>query len=848
MQETEPSNEVRVSSGLDALDAVLDGLRIGDNVVWRVSDIRQYQRFIPAFIRASALAGRQIIYLRFGQHEALVQPQPGVKIVNIDAQDGFEAFTGQVWQQIELHGRGAFYVFDSLSDLLDAWATDVMVGNFFRVICPYLYELDTVAWFAMHPQRHASVTQDRIRNTTQVMLDAFGLNDELYIQPIKVWRRHSPTMFLPHRLLGQQFKAVTDSNTAARLQSTLEEAAIGDRPTLDYWERLFEQLREQGDAISAQARRVLFSREERIQSLAGRYLTVNDLLSIRHRMLGSGVIGGKATGLLLAAAILRQEAPDLWQSRLLGHDSCFVGSDAFYGYLVHNGLWSTLMRHRYQEDDYFSAARVLHAAILTGQFPPEFSAALDRVLEHFGQYPILVRSSSMLEDGFGNAFAGKYDSVFLGNQGDPGNRRLALEDAIRQVYASAVNEDALLYRQQRGLQQREEPMALLLQRVNGRFHDRYYLPDAAGVAVSRNTFAWDPAMDPAAGMMRLVAGLGTRAVDRLSDDHAAVVALDLPLKRPFRNDHDAFACTQQQLDVLDMQSGKLTALPLTQVTADLPELPLGWLAEIDRQASEAARDLKLPAPIWRLSFQPLLSRTDMVVCLQNILQTLENAYQHPVDIEFTLHLPSDGSPQFNLVQCRPLATLGSQQVVHMPDAIAEAQCLFESQGHFMGGNMDLEIDMIIRVDAGDYAGLSSEARYSTARQIGELVRKHAGSHRILLIGPGRWGSSSPELGVPVRFADIAGVAMLAEVAEMSDVVVPDLSYGSHFFQDLVEASIAYVALFPQSPDCRYFPQHLSAVAKSSSHGALQVYKLNQTLLRVQADVVRQRMLAYLEDN
>ncbi|ALO46673.1 PEP/pyruvate-binding domain-containing protein [Pseudohongiella spirulinae] len=848
MRETEQSNEVRVSSGLDALDSVLDGLRIGDNVVWRVSDIRHYRRFIPAFIRTSAAAGRQIIYLRFGQHDALVQPQTGVKIVCIDAQDGFEAFTGQVWRQIEQHGRGAFYVFDSLSELLDAWATDVMVGNFFRVVCPYLYELDTVAWFAMHPQRHASVTQDRIRNTTQVMIDVFSLNDELYIQPVKVWRRHSPTMFLPHQLLGQQFKAVTDSNTAAQLQSALEAAVIGERPVLDYWERLFEQLREQGDVVSERALRVLFSREQRIQSLVGRYFTVNDLLSIRHRMLGSGVIGGKATGLLLAGAILRRSARASWQERLLAHDSCFIGSDAFYGYLVHNGLWSTLMRHRFSESDYFSAARDLHAAILKGRFPPEFSAALDRVLEHFGQYPILVRSSSLLEDGFGNAFAGKYESVFLSNQGDPEERRLALEGAVRQVYASVVSEDALLYRQQRGLQQREEPMALLLQRVNGRFHGRYYLPDAAGVAVSRNTFAWDPDMNPAAGMMRLVAGLGTRAVDRIAEDHAAVIALDLPLKRPFRSEHDAFACTQQQLDVLDMNSGRLSSLPVGKVTVDLPELPLARFGEIDRQASEAARDLGLPTPVWRLSFKPLLARTDMVQCLRGILQTLEAAYQHPVDIEFTLHLQADGTPQFNLVQCRPLATLGSQQTVAIPDSISDQQCLFESRGHFMGGNIDLEIDMIIRVDAGRYSALGSEARYSTAREIGELVRANADSHRILLIGPGRWGSSSPELGVPVRFADIAGVAMLAEVAEMSETVVPDLSYGSHFFQDLVEASIAYVALFPDSSACRYFPQHLPEAAKTSAHGALQVYKLGQQVLSVQADIVEQRMLAYLRVN
>lgn len=175
----------RVSTGLPGLDDVLDGLRIGDNVVWRVSDLDDYRRFVTPFVESAASAGRRIIYLRFGQHPPLISGKSNIHTENIDALGGFEAFTGRVWRLIEEYGRGAFYVCDCLSDLLNAWATDVMVGNFFRVVCPFLFELDTVAWFALYPDRHSRTTLDRIRQTTQVMVDVHRLGDDVQIQPIK---------------------------------------------------------------------------------------------------------------------------------------------------------------------------------------------------------------------------------------------------------------------------------------------------------------------------------------------------------------------------------------------------------------------------------------------------------------------------------------------------------------------------------------------------------------------------------------------------------------------------------------------------------------------------------------
>ncbi len=859
--------EPTVTTGVPGLDRMLDGLRVGDNVVWRVNDLADYRMFVAPFVASATAAGRQIIYLRFGQHAPLLAPGPDIRIIEVDARDGFESFTARIWELVETWGRGAFYVCDCLSDLLHAWATDTMVGYFFRVICPFLYQLDTVAWFALYPHRHSRQTLDRIRSTTQVMIDIHRANDDMQVQPVKVWRRQSPTMFLPHRYHHGEFIPVTDSSSATRLQAAIEQQAHSAQQLLDGWDRLFmeaEELTGSSDQSARQAltRRilqVLVSRDERILELADRYLNLEDLIAIHNHTIGSGFIGGKAVGMLLARAILLRDAPECWSTALEPHDSVFLASDNWYAFLVHNNLWPVVMKHRTREG-FFGEAPALRAAILAGGFPPEVRPELVRILDHFGQYPILVRSSSLLEDGFGNAFAGKYDSVFLVNQGDPEHRLNALEKAIRQVYASALGDDALSYRRSRDLEQQEEPMALLIQRVNGRFHGHYYLPDAAAVGVSQNTFVWARNMDPAAGMVRLVMGLGTRAVDRIPGDHALVMALDQPLKQPFRTMDETYAFSQHLVDMLDVNGKGLITIDLATLTRKIDDLPLTQLAEVDRPASRRATELGLGYPVWRLTFRPLLRQGRFVALASDLLKTLERAYQHPVDVEFTVHLdngPEPGEPRINLVQCRPLATIGEANPVAIPERPDPRHLLLATEGHFMGGNINLPIHRIIRVSAEAYSQLTLSEKHQLGDLVGRLSRQTPDHFNLMLIGPGRWGTSSPELGVPVGFSDISRASVLVEVADMGNGMVPDLSFGSHFFQDLVETGVAYVALFPGQRGSRWTPDWLDhhtlargidcllqeALPNQKIRDCVEVRECEDFPLRVLADVSRQRLLA-----
>lgn len=846
--ELPPVTSTPVSTGWPSLDAAIDCLRIGDNVVWTVETVADYQRFVQPFVEAAVREGRRVLYLRFAEHAPLIKPGDGVIFERLDARRGFETFTTAVHHIVSREGPEAFYVFDCLSDLLTAWATDRMIGNFFAVTCPYLYRLDTVAYFCLLHGRHSHETINQIRQTTQVLLSLYTARGHLHVQPLKVDRRSSPTMFLPHIIADTDLQPVADSAEATRLWTDLRRMGLlGSQGHLDYWNRLFIQAEEALDAppedqwaMVDQICRVMISRDERILALARRYFSLRDLVEIHNRMIGTGFIGGKAVGMLLSRNVLLADPDGGWAEHLEPHDSMYIGSDVFYWFLVHNGWWSLLMDQKTPEG-YFAVAEELREKIFQGEFPAPVRRDFQQMLEYFGQYPILVRSSSLLEDSFGGAFAGKYDSVFLVNQGPPETRLGHLMDAVRQVFASAMGADALAYRAQRGLHEREEPMAVLVQRVSGRYRGNYYFPDAGGVGVSQNLYVWHADMNQRAGMLRLVLGLGTRAVDRLDDDYALLVALDQPTRQPHHGGDDIRRFAQHEVDVLDIAGGGLRSIPVDQLIAEQVDLPLEWSAESARDPS--------------ISFRPLLANSDFASRLQRLLHTLERVYDHPVDVEFTLAFRDDRPPLINLVQCRPLGAAGESKHVHWPEHVEPSDELLSCGASFMGGNVDLPIDRIILVDPARYAALPIQQKYEVARIIGRLNRRMTESdgRRTMLIGPGRWGTSTPSLGVPLRFSELNRMRVLVEVSSAAAGMNPDLSFGTHFFHDLVETGIFYIAVCPERRMGRWnpgwFESHTAQPPPEESGPAAEAITLHDVTacrFRLVSDLIRQQAICFAD--
>jgi len=857
------------STGIKGLDEILCDLKKGDNVVWQVDHIEDYQRLVTPYVDRAIQDGRNIVYMRFASHKSLIENQPSVTVYQLDADGGFESFSTQVHTIISREGTEAYYVFDCLSDLLSSWATDLMVGNFFMVTCPYLFELDTIAYFAILRNYHSFQTVARIRETTQLLLDVYDFDENIYVHPLKVWRRYSPTMFLPHLQQGEKFTPVISSIDASRLLSHISRKGLdGSSRTLDYWDRLFlkaESLRkappdsEETKKLVRELCRIMVGREQRISELAQNNFSLEDLINIRDRLIGSGFIGGKAAGMLLAQKILSQDGSFDWEQYMEPHDSFYIGSDVFYSYIVENGWWKLLMKQKTREG-YFKVAPQMKENLLRGKFPDQIRERFQETIEYFGQSPIIVRSSSLLEDSFGNAFAGKYESLFLVNQGDPEQRYSQFEEAVRRVYASTMDEDALAYRLQRGLDQQDEQMALLVQRVSGSYQNSYFFPNLAGVGVSYNTFVWKPELDPKAGMLRLVFGLGTRAVDRVEDDYPQTIALDEPLSHPYADREDAARFSQHNVDLLDINQNCLRTVSVIDLFNDKLDMKLDLIASPDRQTEQKMKELGMKGRrAWILTFEKLLSNTDFPQVMQNILKTLERHYQYPIDIEFTANFTPDDELKINLVQCRPLQTKGLTAKVTIPGDIKPENILFESSGYTMGGSISQPIKRIIYVDPQEYVETPISRKYSIARLIGKLNRQisHRETTPTLLFGPGRWGTTTPSLGVPVSFAEINKVSVLAEVAYEGGNLMPELSFGTHFFQDLVESDIFYVAIFPQKESIVFNKENLLEMPNllteflpedQEYEDVVKVYETESDQLQIMCDILSQKVVCFFSEN
>ena len=795
-----------LSTGLPELDRVLKGVLPGDNIVWQVDAIGDYMAIVAPFCQAGLESGRKVIYFRFASHPPVVGRDSGAEVHELDPAGGFETFIARIHAVIESAGRGALYIFDCMSELAADWYSDSMLGNFFTLTCPYLYDLETVAYFALFRNYHSSRAIRPITETTQLFLELYRHAGTLYVHPLKVQLRYSPTMNMLHVWEGDEFKPVTSSVLISSILASVNWSDLNSDARPGYWERTFLEAQGVQDAMKAgrcpppreQATfhhlcRMAVSRDPGMLKLVARYLTLEDVLSIWRRMIGSGLIGGKTVGMLVARNILKRRSPR-FAELLEEHDSFYVGSDVFYTYLVGNGVWWLRQKQRHPQT-FLEGAVQARQRILMGQFPDYILEQFEQMLDYFGQSPIIVRSSSLLEDNFGNSFAGKYESVFCPNQG-PRERRL--EDflsAVRTIYASTMSEKALRYREQRGLLDHDEQMALLVMRVSGAMHGRYYYPHAAGVGFSFNPYVWHETIDPKAGVLRLVFGLGTRAVDRSDDDYTRLVALNAPQRRPESNFEEVRQYAQRRVDYLDLQANRLMSGHFLDVIAESSDVPVEMFASADESAGVDAQD---PRKTWVPTFDNLLTTTDFVKDMREILHVLQEAYEYPVDVEFTLNFVDDRSYKIHVVQCRPLPVKGIEAPRPSAAMVSKADTLIEANGAVIGHSRHIRIDRFVYVAPSAYRGLVLQDRYEVARLIGRINHAEApGAGCTMLLGPGRWGTSDPFLGIPVAFAEISRASVLCEIVAMHEHLVPDVSLGTHFLNEVVETDMLYLALFPQ---------------------------------------------------
>ena len=446
---------------------------------------------------------------------------------------------------------------------------------------------------------------------------------------------------------------------------------------------------------------------------------------------------------------------------------------------------------------------------------PQIKEQFISMLEYFGQSPIIVRSSSILEDGFGNGFVGKYESVFCPNQGTLEERYEVFEQAVRTVYASTMNPEAIKYRADRNLLNKDEQMALLVMRVCGDIHGRLYFPHFAGVGHSKNLYITGSTAKVNRGMLRLVVGMGTRAVDRGADDYARFVDLSDPLAPPRVEYGDEYRYSQHKADVIDLDRNCFTSVRIDSVDKSTLKTDVSLYMEPDLATAARFREMGLYGERVPdiVNFRKLLKSTDFTETMVAVMSLLQDKYSYPVDIEFASNITPEGEYRINLLQCRPLQTHGISKAENMP---AAREYYFKTHGNFMGGNNCLPIKYAVLVRVEPYLELTEQKKYQVARCIGELNTRLRDENTVLL-GPGRWGTTTASLGVPVNFREISSFNCMAELAYSSHGIRPELSYGSHFFQDLVEAGVFYAALYPGEDGCKFngelFTRHENVYAK-----------------------------------
>ena len=808
----------RVKSGIPEMDAALDNIRLGDNVVWRVSDLSQFRLFMEPYVKQAKEDKRNIIYFRFASHDPLVEDCPEIKTIHVSLSHRFENFTVDIHNAIEKEGKDAFYVFDCLSELQTAWATDLMMGNFFRVTCPFLFILDTVAFFPIIRGKHSVQAINKILNTTQLFFDVYADRKTIYVRPEKVWNRNSDTMFLPHTYdpVSGQFRPILDGVRASRFYQTLGQAQrSAEEQYSDSWDRFFNRLKlmnETGMDITDDCAKmcdIMMTRDEKMREMVKKHFTPEDYFSVRDHMVGTGMIGGKACGMLLARAIIRNKEPDISEV-LEPHDSFYAGSDLYYTYIVDNNLWDTRIRQR-TEEGYFALAEEFAEKIMNGSFSDAMREQFVRIIEYYGQDPYIIRSSSILEDGFGNAFAGKYESVFCVNRGSLEERAAEFEHAIKIVYASSMSLSALDYRKRRGLDKRDEQMALLIQRVSGSYYGSNYMPCAAGVGYSYSPYRIMKDTDPTAGMLRLVMGLGTSAVDRTKGSYPRIVNLDMPEKTSYSSSADKHKFSQGKAEVINMADQTLKKLSLEEIEPDLPAYLERILLEHDFDAEYRLREMGRNRMVKFISCKGLVANKTLMEQMKRMLRCIQEEYAYPVDTEFTINISENGEYSVDLLQCRPLQVQKGKSGTVIPPGIPEEKILLESRGASMGMSKASELDIIVYVDPVKYYGMPYNDKNLVAKLIGKINWHYRDKNKhMMLIVPGRVGTTSPELGVPTAFSDISAYEIICETEESKAGYNPELSYGSHIFQDLVEAEILYTAVFKNEKTIHYAPEKLAS--------------------------------------
>ena len=547
-------------------------------------------------------------------------------------------------------------------------------------------------------------------------------------------------------------------------------------------------------------RRFLSDRADFINT-AKQYLNTRDFFDIINRIIypigSQGRLGGKGSGLFLAQKILENEAGNLPRYFSVKYPKTwYITTDTITEFLQYNNL-EELNEQKYGDlqEIRIEYPNIIHL-LKSAKMPPEIVRSLSAALDDLSENPLIVRSSSTLEDQSGAAFSGKYKSLFLANQGTKKERLDALINAILEIYASVFSPDPIQYRAERGLLDIHEEMGILIQEVVGKRAGKYFFPLFSGVAFSNNEYRWSPRLEREDGLIRLVPGLGTRAVDRVGDDFPVMISPGKPGIRVNIVPEEIKRYSPKMMDVIDLQSNSFKTVEVADLLRECGDEienahRIVSIMEYDHIKKPNRLEINYDKDELAVTFDGVISDTSFTKQISTILKTLQEKMGTPVDIEFA----SDGEDIY-LLQCRPQSFSRESVPPSIPKDISDRDKIF-SANRFISNGLIRNISHIVYVDPEGYDSLAELDDLRTTGKIVGMLNSILPKRQFILIGPGRWGSRGDiKLGVPVSYSEICNTAALIEVAVRKKGYLPELSFGTHFFQDLVEADIRFLPLYP----------------------------------------------------
>jgi len=500
--------------------------------------------------------------------------------------------------------------------------------------------------------------------------------------------------------------------------------------------------------------------------------------------IGNGSMGGKARGIAFMWACFQsayRENSVLSTHTVTIPKTCVITADGFDAFVEENNLHYARSLPDHQVADLF-----LDAAL------PAWLRQELRAFLHRSHQPLSVRSSSLLEDGQYKPYAGLYSTYFLANNNlDFGERLSQLESAIKLVYASTWYEGPIAFSKVTG-HGREDSMAVIIQQLAGDQYDGFFYPAISGVAQSHNFY---PVLNMNAeeGIAHIALGVGKTVVE---GGKSLWFSPAKPKKLvQFATVENMLKHSQREFFALDMGVDRClqrdaSNLVLRTVQDAENELPVMMLASTYIAGEERVRDASLPG-LKILTFAHILkySGYPLAQILSELLQTGKAGMGGEVELEFAVQLkPELEKSVFYFLQVRPMVTGGEMADVQICDH--ERNVAFCAVSQSLGHGSFSNMSDILYVCPASFDG--SKTR-EMAMEIGDMNRQLVQEKRpYLLIGPGRWGSADPSLGIPVQWGDISAVAAIIEVR--NDKIRADPSQGTHFFQNITSVGIPYLTL------------------------------------------------------